>query len=245
MAKIKIKIIILGNLPRRFKIEKIQNWKSNLFTIDKNIDYHSLTCDSDIDNWGYSDELISEQLPEFEEASFLIALTNVPLENNWYSRRLKGNRVTFTFHEIKDLLLYENIPLENVFLRVLYAYSLGYMRAGNTIPECGDVTAFTHDETRGCLYDMNGIKFDLIESCNKPIICTECEHRLSTGKVPLNTIASTRKELNKIRKSVYYRWVDFIKLHPIISLSISLLSVLFFGVTSSLIATLLYEKVIK
>lgn len=245
MAKIKIKVVILGNLPHRFNIQKIQQWESNLFAIANDIDYHSLTSDSDTPGWGYSDALISKQLPDFEDSNFLIALTNVPLENNWYSRRLQNNKVVFTFHEIKDYLLYENIPLENVVLRVLYAYSLGYMRSGGKIPEYNEVSGFTHDETRGCLYDMNGIKFDLVESCDGPIICNDCEHTLASGKVPLNLIADTRKELKKVRKDIYFRWVDFIKIHPILSLIISLLSVVFFGSISSLIATLIYEKLIK
>lgn len=245
MAKIKIKIVILGNLPHRFNIQKIQQWQSNLFSIAEGIDYHSLTSDSDTIGWGYSDKLISTQLPDFQDSNFLLALTNVPLENDWYSRRLKNNKVIFTFHEIKDYLLYENIPLENVVLRILYAYSLGYMRSGGKIPEYHELSGFTHDETRGCLYDMNGIKFDLVESCVNPIICSDCEHKLSSGKVPLNLISDTRKELNKVKKDLYFRWVDFIKIHPILSVMISLFSVVFFGSASSLIATLIYEELIK
>ncbi|GKV83116.1 hypothetical protein PEC106664_38900 [Pectobacterium carotovorum subsp. carotovorum] len=245
MAKIKIKIVILGNLPHRFNIQKIQQWRSGLFSIVESIDYHSLTSDSDTLGWAYSDELISTQLPDFQDSDFLLALTNVPLENDWYSRRLKNNKVIFTFHEIKDYLLYENIPLENVVLRVLYAYSLGYMRSGGKIPEYHELSGFTHDETRGCLYDMNGIKFDLVESCVNPIICIDCEHKLSSGKVPLNLISDTKQELKKVKKDLYFRWMDFIKIHPVLSVAISLFSVVFFGSVSSLIATLIYEKLIK
>lgn len=45
MAKIKVKIVILGNLPHRFNIQKIQQWRSSLFSIAESIDYHSLTSD--------------------------------------------------------------------------------------------------------------------------------------------------------------------------------------------------------
>ncbi|PHZ21489.1 hypothetical protein [Yersinia massiliensis] len=245
MSKIKIKIVVLGNLPHRFDIHKIKQWNSNLFEISEEIDYHSLTCNSDTDGWAYSDNVIANQLPSFCDADFLVALTNVPLEDNWYSRRLKDNKVSFTFHEIKDLLVYNNIPLENVVLRILYAYSFGYMMSGNKIPSYDDTPGFTHDETRGCLYDMNGIKFDLVESCDNPIICKDCRHNLSIKKVPLNLIDDVRKELKKIRKTRYYRWADFIKVHPIISLTISLLSVVCLGILSSVIASLLYEYFIK
>ena len=40
------------------------------------------------------------------------------------SRRLGDNQIVFTFNQIKDYLAWENIPLENAILRVLYAYTL-------------------------------------------------------------------------------------------------------------------------
>ncbi|MGW1444125.1 hypothetical protein ACWA06_15430 [Serratia rhizosphaerae] len=242
MTKLKIKIITLGYIPARFNIKKVQDWKSKLFEISS-IDYHNLNCDSDIDYaWAYSDNLIAQQIPDIGDANFLVILTNVPLEDNWYSRRLGNNKIIFTFHEIKDYLLYDNIPLENVVYRILYAYSLVYMRSGRRIPDYGETPGFTHDETKGCLFDMNGIKSDLIESCNKPIVCRECEHALTNGMVPNNVIDKARSELKMIKKTLYYRWLDFIKVHPIISLIISSLTVIFLGVIGSLIATNIYES---
>lgn len=241
MAKIKIKIVTLGYIPARFDIKKVQHWKSNLFEISS-VDYHNLNCDSDIDDaWAYSDDLINRQIPDVDDANFLVVLTNVPLEYNWYSRRLGNNKVIFTFHEIKDYLLYDNIPLENVVYRILYAYSLVYMRSDRRIPDYGEIPGFTHDETKGCLFDMNGIKSDLIESCSKPIICRECEHKLANRMVPNNVIENIKSELKRIKKPLYYIWLDFVKVHPIISLAISSFTVIFLGVIGSLIATSIYE----
>ncbi|WJV64566.1 hypothetical protein PCO87_11420 [Pectobacteriaceae bacterium C52] len=241
MAKLKIKIVTLGYIPARFDIKKIQSWKSKLFEISS-IDYYNLNCNSDIEYaWAYSDDLIVKQTPEIGDANFLVVLTNVPLEDNWYSRRLGNNKVIFTFHEIKDYLLYDNIPLENVVYRILYAYSLVYMRSGRRIPDYGERPGFTHDETKGCLFDMNGIKSDLIESCNKPIICRDCEHKLTNGMVSNNVIENIKHELKGIKKPLYYRWLDFIKVHPLISLAISSLTVVLLGIIGSLIATKIYE----
>ncbi|EJZ6658440.1 hypothetical protein OIN05_000504 [Salmonella enterica] len=245
MGKIKIKLVTLGHIPARFDKNKILKWKSSYFSIDKSIDDYSLTCDSDIEDWAFSDRLMSEQLPEIKEHDFLIAITNVPLENNWYSRRLGNNRVLFTFHEIKDFLDYANIPLENAILRVLYAYSIAYLNNGSEIPGYDSVIGFTHDETKGCLFDMNGIKTDLIESCASPIVCRDCEHKFHGKNVPLNLIQGIRKEIKRIKKPLYYRWVDFVKSHPIISLVASMVSVIILGMISSIFATLLYENIIK
>lgn len=246
MSKVKIKIVTLGHMPPRFNKNKIAEYKSSLFEINSVIDDYPLTCDSDIpDYWAFSDKLISKQLPSCNDADFLIAITSVPLQYDWYSRRLNENQVAFTFHMVKDFLKDENIPLENVVYRILYAYSLAYKRSGDRLPSYDDTPGFTHDETKGCLFDMNGLKTDLIESCDKPIICKDCEHKLSTKKVPINLIEIVKKELKRIRKTRYYRWADFIKSHPILSLIISLFSVVLFGVLSSLIASTLYDNVIR
>lgn len=232
-------------MPARFDKNKLLKWESSHFFIDQSIDDYALTCDSDIEDWAFSDRLMLDQLPSLSEYDFLIAITNVPLEGNWYSRRLGNNKVLFTFHEIKDYLAYENIPLENAILRVLYAYSMVYMRNCKSIPDYETVLSFTHDETKGCLFDMNGIKTDLIESCAPPIICRDCEHKFSGKNIPINLIQTIKKEIKKIKKPLYYRWVDFVKDHPIISLIISVFSVVFLGVISSTIATFFYEKIIK
>ncbi|EOX8480732.1 hypothetical protein AIT98_004017 [Salmonella enterica subsp. indica] len=245
MQKINIKVVTLGHIPASFDKNRILKWKSSYINIDKSIDDYSLTCDSDIEDWAFSDRLMSEQLPELKDHDFLIAITNVPLENNWYSRRLGNNRVLFTFHEIKSFLDYANIPLENAVLRVLYAYSMVYMKSNNTIPDYNSVIGFTHDETKGCLFDMNGIKTDLIESCASPIVCRDCEHKFHGKNIPLNLIQGIRKEIKKIKKPLYYRWVDFVKSHPIISLIVSMGSVIILGMVSSILSTLVYEHIVK
>ncbi|MCW6569855.1 hypothetical protein [Yersinia ruckeri] len=246
MSKVRIKIVTLGHMPARFNKNKITEYKSNLFEVNGVIDDYPLNSDSDIPGyWAFSDKLISEQLPSCSDSDILIAITSVPLQYDWYSRRLNENKVIFTFHVVKDLLKYENIPLENVIYRILYAYSLAYKRSGDRVPSYDETPGFTHDETKGCLFDMNGLKTDLIESCDKPIICKDCEHKLSIRKVPTNLIYAVKKELRKIRKTRYYRWADFIKTHPIVSLAISLISIISFGILSSVTASILYDGFIK
>ena len=170
-----------------------------------------------------------------------MAIVNVPIEDNWYSRRLGDNKIVFTFSQIRDFLVLENIPLENAILRVLYAYTLLYRRAGNKIPCFGTAPGFTHDETRGCLFDMNGIKSDLIESCNEPIVCGECEERLKNERVSTETIKAVQKEIRKIRKPLYFRALDFVKSHPLAALAISSLFAILIGVAGSLIASFVYD----
>jgi len=239
VSRIKIKMILIGHMPLGLQLSKVKKWKSSVFSIEGSIEPYVLRCDSDGYGWEFSDELLVEQFPKERNVDLTVAIVNVPLEMNWYARRLGGNRIAFTFHEIKDILEHFNIPLENAILRVLYAYSLLYLRSGGQIPDYGALPGYTHDETRGCLFDMNGIKTDIIASCHFPKICDECEERLKQDRVSTSTIEKTNKEIKKIKKDLYFRIADSIKKHPIAALALSGLIALAIGVASSFMATVL------
>ncbi|EGQ7838618.1 hypothetical protein ACFM0N_003102 [Vibrio parahaemolyticus] len=243
MSKVKIKLISIGHLPLEFNIKSVGKFKSSQFEIHGEIERLALRCDSDGMSWEFSDDIVRKQLPELGDADFMIAIVNGPLEDNWYSRRLGGNKVAFTFHEIKGILQWANIPLENVIYRMLNAYTLAYKRAGNRIPDFEEMTDFTHDETRGCLFDMNGLKLDLVASCHKPIICSECQERLRRDRVPENVIKAVEKDIKKIRKDLYYRILDRVKRHPIFALFLSSLFALFLGITGSIAGSYAYEYI--
>ncbi|HDR9251168.1 hypothetical protein [Burkholderia vietnamiensis] len=245
MEKVKIKLVTVGRLPLHLNLNTVSGWKSEVFELVGDVENYELRGDSDIEGWAFSDKLIKAQLPlkKNYSADFLIAIVNFPLEGNWYARPLGENQIVFTFFEIKESLNAENIPLANAILRVLYAYSLRYRRSGNTIPEIGAAQSFTHDDTRGCIFDMNGIKNDIVESCNNPIVCGECEARSKDERVPNQTIKAVQKEIRKIRKPLYYRSLDFAKTKPVIALVISSLFAISLGVTGSLIASYIYDFV--
>ena len=243
MDKAKIKLVTIGHLPLHLNLKRVATWNSEVFELVGGIDNFDLRCDSDGPDWEFSDELLRDQLPVHTGADFVLAIVNVPVEANWYSRRLGNNQIVFTFSQIREFLAWENIPLENAILRVLYAYTLLYRRSGNRIPGFGEAPSFTHDETRGCLFDMNGIKSDLVQSCNRPVVCGEREERLRNERVSDQTIKKVQKEIKKIRKHLYYRAFDFVKANPITALVISSLFAIFLGVAGSLIASFIYEDI--
>jgi hypothetical protein len=245
MSKIKIKLIILGQLPVDLDKTKLSNWKSDVFEIVGQIDNYSIINNADGLSWEFSDENIVEQLPETFDGDFLIGMTHVPLEDNYYARRFTNNRICMTFYEMADILNISNIPIENLVYRLLYSYTLIYKRHGNRIPSRDEVTTFTHDETRGCLFDMNGIKSDVVYSTNKPIICNSCVQRLTTERVPLNTITKIQEELKAIKKGLYYRLADLIKRYPLWTLVLSTISAFIIGTLGSLVATVIWEKLLK
>lgn len=243
MSKVNIRVITIGHLPLQLNLKRVFAWNSEVFQLTGGIDNFALRCDSDIADWVFSDSLIKEQLPSRTGEDILVAIVSVPIQDNWYSRRLGDNKIVFTFNQIKEFLLWDNIPLENAILRVLYAYTLLYRRSGNKVPGFGEAPSFTHDETRGCLFDMNGIKSDLVESCSSPVVCSECEERLRNERVSTQDIHTVQKEIRKIRKPLYFRILGFVKSNPVLSLIISSAFAISLGVISSLIASYIFAKI--
>jgi hypothetical protein len=241
MSKVKIKLTFLGHVPYALDIKRIEKWESELFEIVKPIDYYSITKDSDGPNWQFSDECIESQLPKDFDGDILIAVTKVPIQKNYYARRVANNRICLTFHEMSDVLQYYNIPLENLIFRVLYSASLVYKRYGNRIPESHEETHFAHDETRGCIFDMNGIKSEIIYSTNRPQLCSSCIEVLKTEKIEANLLANIQKELRKIKKSFYYQVTDLIKAYPVWAIILTSLMAIIFGVIGSLLASFIYN----
>ncbi|MEI8667559.1 hypothetical protein P4S65_04045 [Pseudoalteromonas sp. B131b] len=241
MSKVKIKLVSIGHLPLGFDPKKIKNSSSSLFEVIGKIDNHELRCNSDGFDWEFSDDLVREQMPKLNGADFMIAIVNVPLEGSWYSRRLGNNQVVFTFYEIKEILQSANIPLENVIYRLLNAYTFAYKRNENKIPEFHEMTDFTHDETRGCIFDMNGIKSDLVASCHNPIICSECKEKLRRDRVSNDDIESAEKDIKKIRKDLYFRILEKVKRHPIWTLVLSSLFAFLLGVAGSITGSYVFE----
>lgn len=243
MRKVKIKLVTVGHRPLHLNLGLVSAWISDVFELVGNIENFALRGDADGEDWCFTDEKLRTQLPDHTGADFILAIVNVPIEDNWYSRRLGNNQIVFTFSQIREFLAAENIPLENAVLRVLYAYTLLYLRSGNQIPGFDEAPSFTHDDTRGCLFDMNGIKSELVESCNRPVVCGECEERLKTEKVSNETIKTVQSEIRKIRKHFYFRIFDFVKVKPVVALVISSVFAIALGVVSSLIASPIYDSI--
>ena len=243
MRKLDIRIVILGHLPYSVDLHKVLKYKSSIFNIIGPIGNISIISNSDIEYWGYSDKNIQRQVPQRESEDILIAITSVPLEGNYYVRGFSNNTVCITYHEIAEILTFSNIPLHNFILRVLNSAALIYKRCGNSIPSINQLTKFTHDETRGCIFDMNGIKTDIVYSLDKPQLCPSCLFDLENNlphRLEKNLLSSVQEDLKKISKPFYYDILDWIKCYPIAAFLASSSIAIILGIVGSLIASILY-----
>lgn len=235
--KIKISVATFGYMPAGFDKKKIETWKSKIFSINGTIQNYAFPGDSDGENWTFTDKKLDDLSQQEFDGDFLIAIVNVPLEGNWYTRRLSKNRIFFTFHEIKEILNSSNIPLENVIYRILYVYTLLYLRNDRSIPLGSAPTNFTHDDTRECLFDMNGYKKEIIYSCHRPIICSDCAEKSRKESVSTEVLELVQKEINEIKKPWFFRAKDYVQKHPVFSV----IAAIILGIIGSYIATVIYE----
>jgi len=256
--KIKIRIGIIGYLPFHFNEKRIKNLKSPEFEIIGSIEkleHINKKADIEIDKilsvnnekrnnlFGYSDSIFEEELIEnSKDADFCIWITYVPLQDNYFVRRLEYNIVILSYFQMYDFLKKELIPVESLLLRTIYRHILIYQKYKKSIPSHlkKPNIPFIHDDTRGCMFDACGNKADVIFFLNEPNICTECIREIKVigaFKVGDNHISQIKKEFSKIKKGRYYKIIAFIKTKPIISIIISAL----FGIALNLAATWIYD----
>lgn len=243
MAKLRVKIGVIGHLPQDFSVPDLLRHASHAFEFVQDVDTFHLNQDAQGVDWQYTDKQLSRYNPDGEHASFTLLLLTVKLEENWYVRRLSENRVLLTFFEVDHVLRLHDIPLQNLVLRVVYAACLIYRRFGNRIPPTIEKTDYAHDETRGCLFDMNPWKMEVARSCDGPRLCAACVSSLATAGVSNELVADVQREINSIRKPLYYRIAAFVRAHPLWSITLSMLSAIILGITTSLIAEFLHDLI--
>lgn len=248
MNKVKIKLVILGHVPHNLNLKKVEAWASEIFEVQNNTMSLKIDGKSDGNNWCFTDDNLNKQIPKRNHnEDIVIAITNVPLELNYYVRRFDDNRVCLTYYEMADILQNKNIPLENLLFRFLYTSTIILKFSDGKLPLSSDILNFFHDDTRSCIFDFNGIKNDVVYSLNKPIICHSCIEKYTTqsqSRIENELIAKISKEIKRIKKTKYNQIVDFVKLYPIVSLILSSVLAIILGTIGSIFATIIWEKIL-
>ncbi len=241
MEKIKIRLVTVGYLPFKLNFNKILKWKSDIFQVTYQKDEYRFVSKSNTHNWGYSDDILEKELPASFPEDIQIGITYVPLEDDFYSRRLSKNRVIFSLHNTAQLLISNNFELEKFLILDIYYYAIYYLINQNRIPEQAEKTDFAHHDTRKCIGDMHGQLDDIIFTLDKPSLCSECVNDLQEEKISNGIIDQFNKELKRIKKSNYNKISDFIKKNLFLSLILSIL----FGLSLNILGNLLFHLIFK
>lgn len=231
----KISIVVLGHLKYPLDISKIEKWQSSIFKIHSSASVNHLPNPNG-SNWEYSDDQLRTILSEELNSDFTVGLTDACIENNYYMRRISEKTAVLSFYQMAEICRDSNFTLEQYILRNIYELAVLYQTNGTLITSIN--TNLTHDAIRGCIFDMNANKLDIIFSLHRPKLCLECKARISSRQIPTDLIPKLEDELQRIRKPLFFRLSELIKNHPIFALIITA----FFSITLNLLASIIFEK---
>ena len=197
----RLQIVILGSVPKDVS-QAVKRLKFDIVQFCPRVETFAFRGGADIEGWGYSDQIINQSVRNFD-ADLTLILTNVPLELNWYARRLGNARAVMTYFEMAEILQAEKIPLGNLIHRVVYAYYLMFVQNGNALPDYHERSDLVHTDTRGCIFDMTGLKNEIVHSCVSPILCDDCATNMRRSGVSIESIADVRAALRRVNRGVY------------------------------------------
>lgn len=235
--KLNIHVIKLGYFSYDINFARIKRWKSRVFSLDCRENYDELKTLHIKDGTVYEDKYILEATnnvfnkEKYDDDEFVMVVCGIGLLDHDISRILSDNVVVVSYREIARDMMASNIPLENATIVLMYMYSLLFMLY-KKIPTVNDEKYFLHTDVRGCIFDYDFECIDMLQCCNRPIICKQCEKKL--GALNADDIKIVRKELKKIRKSMYYRVADMFKRHFYISFFMSVWLAVFCSAISNI-----------
>lgn len=234
MKKLKIKIVRLGNIPKSINFDVIKKHKSSIFEIVGEIDTITLGNNSlGRDFNTYSCDELYEYMPESESVDIVAGITYSSLPCNFFGDT-RGTKAILSLRNIANILEFAHISLENAIIKMLYEFSIGFDIKNKTFN-----MGLLHDETRGCIFDMNGVLEDVVFSFDTPTICVACQAKLLEMGVPTNIVDNVLIELQTLKKPRFYRIKSWIKENPWWSLFITACSSFILNILASWIYDLL------
>ncbi|ADQ78683.1 hypothetical protein Palpr_0524 [Paludibacter propionicigenes WB4] len=220
--KNKIALIKLGYVDRFVNFNKIKKWKSDLFEVTE-IYCREYLPESDVDDNYFDLKYTKNKLGSIiscpSGSDFAVAIMPYRLVDNFYMHRVGGNCVIISLYEISDILIRDQISMENFITKQLYEICALKYLAGDLSSD--EVYNFVHRDTRGCLFDMNGERTNILYNTEKPIICDSCKDRFKKEQINAKVISVLEKELKKIKKPPILQIEKHIKKYPLATMIMS------------------------
>lgn len=235
MHQLKITIVSLGSLKYPVNMSYLEGWKSQIIKLSHGASVGHLP-DAEGDNWEYTCDQLRSLVSADNNASFTVAIISAPLEDNYYMRRLGNKVAVLSLFEMAEVVRSSDFTIEDYILRNIYELAVLYAANGALIPS--DSYSWAHDDVRGCLFDMNANKSDIVFSLHQPKMCDACKTRVLSRQVDSGFLPALSKELQKIKKALYFRMSEWVKVHPIMALIVAALS----AISLNLIASIIFEK---
>lgn len=215
-----IKLIIIGHSDRILNFDLIKKYKSKFFKFSDIERINNLPNPQKDDGYldiVYTKEEIQSIMNDIEFDGLCIAIMNYGFDDNFYMHRVGANKVCISIFGLENILNEKKISIENFIIKNTYEVFLFYKILKN-LTKNDEVYTFIHSDTRGCLFDMNGDKRDIVYNTEQPIICDECKGKISKKSIPKNFLEDIQQELSKIDKPIIKKIEDFIAKYPFFSI---------------------------
>jgi hypothetical protein len=240
---LRIALIKIGQIEYLADYNKIAKWKSELFIINK-IQCVTNAPESDVHDGYLDNKYTRDGLKKIvscpKDSDIAIAIIPYRFDDNFYLHRLSKNCAALSLHRINDILKYDGISMENFILKQIYEIcALNYL-----VDDFGtnEVYTYVHLDTKGCLFDMNGNREDILRNTEKPIICDTCKSKFGERQIDSKFLATLEKEIKRLKKPLILRIENRIKKYPFLSMLVTALIAIFLNLISNMIYELISKK---
>lgn len=239
MNKLNVKLVLIGHLRNTLDLSKLKRFKSRFFHITEVERIDELPKPQKDDGFldiVYSCDEVTALMEPVNTTDLVVGIINYRFDDNFYLHRTGENKACLSIADIDRHLLARNISIENFIIKNIFEMIVFINTLGKF--DTDEVYDFVHQDTRGCLFDMNGDKLDVIHNTERPIICNSCKGKINAKSVPDNFIKHLEKELRRIRKPYVSTIELFIKQYPLFSLAVTFL----LGILINIISNMIWEK---
>jgi len=152
----------------------------------------------DLHGYGYSDDaIVSAISPHADAYDVAVAITIVPIEDNYFTRRVGGRFIISTTYQAEMLMQSSGrSPEEYVALAICQELvNFEFCRVTGKGPQ----DDLFHKDPRGCLFDFAGIKEQKIGKLKSCSICQDCLGKLAETNADQYVIDFAKRLLRKVR----------------------------------------------
>jgi hypothetical protein len=241
MKQCEIKLVILGASGGFFSLKKIEKHKSSFFKIVE-VDHKVNLPEPEHDSVSLAQKYLDEQLIDImgiDKNILTIGIINCKLQNNFYLRRISHKTAVLSINTPLDILSESNISIENFIIKNIYEIVTMYI-ISNFKLDSEEAASLRHQDTRKCLFDLNGDISTIKYNTERPILCSACKDRISNANVPLDLTKKLEKELSKIKKGKITVIELKIKKYPLLSILITII----LGIIINIISNIIFSGVI-
>lgn len=230
-----VKLIIIGHSDRVVNFDLVKKHKSKFFNfldIERINNLPSPEKDDGYLDIVYTKAEIQKVMNDIQFDGLCVAIMNYQFDDNFYMHRVGTNKVCISIYGLENILNDKKISIENFIIKNIYEIFIFYKIVKN-LTDNNEVYEFIHNDTRGCLFDLNGDKRDIIYNTEKSIICDECKGKISKKSIPKNFLEDIQKELSRIDKPFIKKIENFISKYPLFSVLVTFLFSTFINLFSN------------